>query len=58
MQPNTEKYFPFLKIAFLENIYFPENILHEPNTALGEKTINAITPTKIKLLNYPAKGGE
>ena len=28
MQPNTWKYFPFLKIA-----YFPENILHEPNTA-------------------------
>ena len=33
MQPNTWKYFPFLKIAFPENIYFPENILHEPNTA-------------------------
>ena len=36
MQPNTGKYFPFLKIAFLENIYFLENILHEPNTALFE----------------------
>ena len=34
MQPNTWKYFPFSKIAFPENIYFPENILHEPNTAL------------------------
>ena len=33
MQQNTWKYFPFLKIAFSENIYFPENILHEPNTA-------------------------
>ena len=32
-QPNTWKYFPFLKIAFPENIYFSENILHEPNTA-------------------------
>ena len=47
-QPNTRKYFSkhflkynqaleniffFLKIAFLENIYFLENILHEPNTA-------------------------
>ena len=32
MQPNTKIYFPFLKIAFPENIYFPENILHEPNT--------------------------
>ena len=29
MQPNTWKYFPFPKIAF------PENILHEPNTALN-----------------------
>ena len=36
MQPNTWKYFPFRKIAFLKNIYFPENILHEPNTALAE----------------------
>ena len=34
MQPNTWKYFPFLKIAFPENIYFPENILHEPNAAI------------------------
>ena len=34
MQQNTEKYFPFLKIAFPKNIYFPENILHEPNTAV------------------------
>ena len=33
-QPNTWKYFPFSKIAFLENIYFQENILHEQNTAL------------------------
>ena len=32
-QPNTWKYFPFLKIAFPENIYFSKNILHEPNTA-------------------------
>ena len=32
MQPNTWKYFSFSKIAFLENIYFPENILREPNT--------------------------
>ena len=37
MQLNTEKYLPFLKIAFPENIYFPENILHKPNTALGKK---------------------
>ena len=35
MQLNTWKYFPFLKIAFPENIYFPENILHEPNIALA-----------------------
>ena len=34
MQPNTWKYFPFPKIAFPENKYFPENILREPNTAL------------------------
>ena len=34
MQPNTWKYFPFLKIAFPENIYFPKNILRKPNTAL------------------------
>ena len=34
MQPNTWKYFPFPKIAFPKNIYFPENILHEQNTAL------------------------
>ena len=33
MQPNTWKYFPFLKIAFSKNIYFSENILYEPNTA-------------------------
>ena len=33
MQQNTWKYFPFPKIAFLENKYFPENILHESNTA-------------------------
>ena len=29
---NTRKYFPFLKITFSENFYFPENILREPNT--------------------------
>ena len=34
MQPNTWKYFPFRKIVFSENIYFSENILREPNTAL------------------------
>ena len=34
MQLNTWKYFPFWKIAFLENIYFSENILRQPNTAL------------------------
>ena len=33
IQPNTWKYFPFRKIAFQENKYFPENILREPNTA-------------------------
>ena len=33
IQPSTWKYFCFLKIALLENIYFLENILHEPNTA-------------------------
>ena len=38
-QPNSLIHFSFLKIAFLENIYFskniyfPENILQEPNTA-------------------------
>ena len=37
MQPNTWKYFPFPKIAFSENIYFPENILNEPNTALNQE---------------------
>ena len=33
IQPNTWKYFSLSKIAFSENIYFPENILREPNTA-------------------------
>ena len=33
MQPNTWKHFPFRKIAFPENIYFPEILLHEPNAA-------------------------
>ena len=33
MQPNTGKYFPFPKITFPKNIYFPENILHELNIA-------------------------
>ena len=33
MQPNTWKHFIFRKIAFLENIYFPEILLHEPNAA-------------------------
>ena len=41
MQPNTWKYFPFLKIAFPENKYFPENILHEPTHSL--KDTNAPT---------------
>ena len=46
--PNTRKYFPenflkcnqtrgniflFRKLAFPENIYFPENVLQQPNTA-------------------------
>ena len=35
MQLNTWKYFPFLKIAFPENIYFPENILHWTNHSLS-----------------------
>ena len=34
IQPNTWKYFPFRKIAFPKNKYFPENILHEPNATL------------------------
>ena len=34
MQPNTWKHFLFRKIAFLENIYFSEILLHEPNAAL------------------------
>ena len=33
IQPNTWKYFPFRKIAFSENKYFPKNILRKPNTA-------------------------
>ena len=47
--PNTKKYFPenflkynqthkniflFRKLAFPENMYFPENVLRQPNTAL------------------------
>ena len=35
MQPNTWKHFPFRKIAFSENIYFPEILLHEPNAGLA-----------------------
>ena len=50
--PNTRKYFPenflkcnqtrkniflFRKLAFPENMYFPENILRQPNTALESK---------------------
>ena len=34
MQPNTWKHFLFRKIAFPENIYFLEMLLHEPNAAL------------------------
>ena len=34
MQPNTWKHFPFRKIAFPENIYFLEILLHEPNATL------------------------
>ena len=34
MQPNTWKHFLFRKIAFPENIYFPEMLLHEPNGAI------------------------
>ena len=33
IQPNTWKYYPFRKIAFSENKYFPKNILRKPNTA-------------------------
>ena len=33
MQPNTWKHFLFRKIAFPENIYFSEMLLHEPNAA-------------------------
>ena len=43
MQPNTWKYFPFSKIAFSENIYFLENILHEPNTAKDSKNTTVIS---------------
>ena len=35
MQPNTWKHFLFRKIAFPENIYFPEILLHEPNAGLA-----------------------
>ena len=41
MQPNTWKYFHFPKIAFPENIFFLENILHEPNKALVTPKSNA-----------------
>ena len=39
-----------MKIAFSENIYFPKNILREPNTAnLKKHTQNAISKNKKKL---------
>ena len=53
--PNTRKYFPenflkcnqthgniflFRKLAFPENMYFPENVLQQPNTALCSKNIS------------------
>ena len=43
MQQNTWKYYAFSKIAFLENIYFPKNILHEPNTAKDSKNTTVIS---------------
>ena len=53
--PNTRKYFSenflkcnqthgnifhFRKLAFLENMYFPENVLQQPNTAYMKKSFN------------------
>ena len=53
--PNTRKYFAenflkcnqthgniflFRKLAFLENMYFPENVLQQPNTAYMKKSFN------------------
>ena len=48
MQQNTWKHFPFSSIAFPENTYFPENILHKPNTALENMVSSSITDNKIK----------
>ena len=53
--PNTRKYFSenflkcnqthgniflFQKLAFLENMYFPKNVLQQPNTAYMKKSFN------------------
>ena len=53
--PNTRKHFSenflkcnqthgniflFQKLAFLENMYFPENVLQQPNTAYMKKSFN------------------
>ena len=52
MQPNTWKYFLFPKIAFSENIYFPENILHKLNTTKEThenlNNLNPITLAKVQ----------
>ena len=55
MQPNTCKYFPFPKIAFLENKYFPKNILHEPNTTLVssfEAILHKLLEIFLVLINF------
>ena len=49
MQPNTWKYFLFRKIAFPENIYFLEILLHEPNAEIFSG--NTFTRTKRSLRN-------
>ena len=54
MQPNTWKYFPFRKIAFSENIYFPENILWQPNTALNTHTLTSTFTRRPPLQTTPS----
>ena len=47
--------FHFPKIAFPENIYFPKNILHEPNTASVVNFFTIGLPDNASLLWFDAK---
>ena len=48
MQPNTWKHFPFP-----ENMYFPENVLQQPNTALTKHVFDFKNTRKLFFLYIP-----